>query len=52
MGIGNVTVLHDYYKNRVLKYHENMLETCQNLLQEYEKAKNPELRLSEEKTAK
>ena len=49
MGIGSVTKLHEFYHTRVLKYHEHMQETCQNLLEEYEKAKNPELRAVEEK---
>ncbi len=49
MGIGSVTQLHEFYQTRVLKYHEHMQETCQQLLDDYEKAKNPELKMTEEK---
>ena len=52
MGIGSVTKLHEFYHTRVLKYHEHMLETCHSLLDEYEKAKNPDLRAADEKTLK
>lgn len=37
MGIGSVTTLHEFYQTRVLSYHKNMLETCKQLVAEYEK---------------
>ena len=52
MGIGSVTKIHEYYHTRVLKYHDHIMETCQSLLDEYEKAKNPELRAAEEKPSR
>ncbi|KAK7097852.1 STAGA complex 65 subunit gamma-like [Littorina saxatilis] len=41
MGIGSVTELHDFYQTRVLSYHTNMMETCQQLVAEYDKQKEP-----------
>ncbi|XP_052834066.1 STAGA complex 65 subunit gamma [Octopus bimaculoides] len=38
-GIGSVTELHDFYQNRVLRYHDNMLQQSQQLVSEYEKLK-------------
>lgn len=41
MGLGSITTLHDFYQTRILHYHENMVETCQQLSQEYNKLKHP-----------
>ncbi|XP_064608215.1 STAGA complex 65 subunit gamma-like isoform X1 [Liolophura sinensis] len=41
MGLGSITTLHDFYQTRILQYHENMIETCQQLSQEYNKLKHP-----------
>lgn len=38
-GIGSVSDLHDFYQNRVIRYHENMLQQSQQLIAEYEKLK-------------
>ncbi|CAI9744398.1 Hypothetical predicted protein [Octopus vulgaris] len=38
-GVGSVTELHDFYQNRVLRYHDNMLQQSQQLVSEYEKLK-------------
>lgn len=41
MGCGSVTSLHDFYHKRVINYHKNMEELCQQLDAEYEKLKEP-----------
>ena len=46
MGIGDPRVLHDFYQTRVVNYHHNMLQSCENLKREYERVKNPETRTS------
>lgn len=35
MNIGSVRCIHKYYQNRVIKYHEKILEECKNLNCEY-----------------
>ncbi|XP_041359645.1 STAGA complex 65 subunit gamma-like [Gigantopelta aegis] len=39
MGIGSVTCLHDFYQSRVIAYHDNMKQTCQQLVSQFEKLK-------------
>ena len=41
MGVGSITCLHEFYQQRVLNYHNNMKETCHQLMAEYEKMKQP-----------
>jgi len=41
MGCGSVTDLHEFYHKRVINYHRNMEESCQQLVIEYEKLKEP-----------
>lgn len=41
MGIGSVTTLHEFYQNRVINYHKNMMDTCKQLVAEYDKLKEP-----------
>ncbi|XP_060603179.1 STAGA complex 65 subunit gamma-like isoform X2 [Ruditapes philippinarum] len=43
MKVGSVTCLHDFYHKRVINYHKNMEEQCQQLDEEYEKLKEPML---------
>lgn len=43
MKIGSVTCLHEFYHKRVINYHQNMEELCQQLEVEYEKLKEPML---------
>lgn len=45
MGLdGGVAALHHFYQTRVLGAHDHALQTCRDLLDEYERCKNPELR--------
>ena len=49
MGIGSITELHGFYRTRVIKYHESMLERCNALQDEYASMSLPVLRpVSEE----
>lgn len=41
MNVGSVTSLHEFYHKRVINYHRNMEELCQQLDVEYEKLKEP-----------
>ncbi len=53
MGLGSTTVLHDFYQSRVIGYHKHMQNTCQQLMTEYDKLKNPDLRAADDtKTSK
>lgn len=42
VGIGSVTSMDEFYKNRVLKYHENMTRVCKMLQEDYKKLRNPD----------
>ncbi|KAJ9580648.1 hypothetical protein L9F63_024171 [Diploptera punctata] len=44
MGIGSMTVLHEFYQRRVLRYHKRMLEICNVLQEEYAGLSLPVLR--------
>ena len=35
MGLGSVAGLHDFYQQRVVSYHKQMVEQCRTLMQEY-----------------
>ena len=35
MGVGNPTVLHDYYQSRLIEYDAHLVSTCQQLQKEY-----------------
>ncbi|KAL5011540.1 hypothetical protein ScPMuIL_010091 [Solemya velum] len=41
MGIGSVKNLHDFYQTRVIQYRFNMEQTCQQLMADYKKLKQP-----------
>jgi STAGA complex 65 subunit gamma len=41
MGFGSVTGLHEFYQTRVVNYHKNMMTTCKQLMNDYEKLKEP-----------
>jgi len=41
MGLGSVTSLHDFYHSRIIKHQKNIEKTCQQLMAEYEKLKQP-----------
>ena len=47
MGAGGTAGLHEYYQNRIIEYHENMQQQCQQLAEEYELIRNPDLRAAE-----
>ena len=48
MGIGSPLVLHDFYQNRVVKYHANMERTCHSLRLDYSRIRNPEIKAIED----
>jgi hypothetical protein len=35
MGVGSIRTLHGFYRTRVLKYHEQMVNECNACLDEY-----------------
>lgn len=41
MRLGSVSNLHDFYQSRIINYSKNMEQTCQQLMQEYEKLMQP-----------
>ena len=48
MGLPGTTALYDFYQHRVINYHQNMIQQCQQLMEEYERLSNPDLRAAEE----
>lgn len=42
IGLGSVTNLHTFYQNRIVNYHQNLLQQCQDLEEECERLKTPE----------
>jgi uridine phosphorylase len=41
MRLGSVSNLNDFYQSRIINYSKNMEQTCQQLMQEYEKLMQP-----------
>lgn len=48
MGLGDVTTIHDFYQSRIVSYHHHMMKTCRQLVDDYERVKNPDFRHSGE----
>ncbi|XP_067140328.1 STAGA complex 65 subunit gamma isoform X1 [Centruroides vittatus] len=43
-GIGSITTLHNFYQSRMIDYHKFLFQTCQQLLEEYERLRTPEMK--------
>ena len=48
LGIGSMVNLHEFYQNRIIRYHENMERTCQQLMADYERVTHPDSKLQED----
>lgn len=43
-GIGSITTLHNFYQNRMISYHKYLYQSCQQLLEEYDRLRIPEMK--------
>lgn len=42
--IGSITTIHHYYQARMVRYHRYLLQMCQQLMEEYERLRTPDIK--------
>ena len=47
LGLGDTSVIHDFYQSRIINYHTHLTERCQSLKRDFDRMKNPEFNLND-----
>ena len=51
LGIGSPRVLHEYYQQNIIQYHQRVFTSCQQLAADYERIRTPAGRAAEKNKA-